>query len=82
MDIIASLNGSETWLVFFDKGNEASQIILEEIKTLVDHTNLYHAKVGRVKIDESPNTVFRLGLSKHKFSIVLFRARLGKLISN
>jgi hypothetical protein len=78
----ANLNGSDTWFIFFTKNDNASKIIEEELQTLVNHTRLYHVKVGMVYIDDSPNTMFRFHLNKQHFSLALFKSKIGGFSSN
>ncbi|CAI2376273.1 unnamed protein product [Moneuplotes crassus] len=61
------------WLVLFDTGDKYCKIINEELETLVSYINLKDAKIGRAKVEDVPNTLWRLGLPAKQRNLVFFK---------
>ena len=61
------------WLVLFDTEDEKTKIIEEELNTLITYINLKTVKIGRIIVKQTPNTLFRLGISSRTFSLVFFK---------
>ena len=79
---IASLKSTESWFIFFDYKDDASNSIRLEISNLVDKTELNNVRVGIVDIKNSPCTVLRFNLSPRTFSLAYFKMTKGKKYRN